>query len=65
MVGLSTVSNRAIRQRRGSATGQGFVGNHATRDRHGHLYQAARDRLRDHLDEAYVVRAVEASGSAV
>jgi hypothetical protein len=26
---------------------------HATADRYGHLYDAARDRLRDHLDTTY------------
>jgi hypothetical protein len=33
-----------------------------TSDRYGHLYDAARDRVRDHLDETYAT-AVEAAAS--
>jgi hypothetical protein len=34
-----------------------------TSDRYGHLYDAARDRLRDHLEQTYAGDAVEGAAS--
>jgi hypothetical protein len=36
---------------------------HDPNDRYGHLYQAARDRLRDHLEATYAEGAAEATAT--